>query len=778
MRRLVEVRVREVERTGLKVDILGGKSTRVGVIRHQEMSWDRSVNAIPPTFKTGQTLKAKIIRDRRKDPYAYLSLRQLSDPWEGAEKKYCLGQVVRGEVVSVRQVGVFVQIEPGIDAIIWPRDIPLLRDQPLKEVLTVGDQVQGVITKIDWEKRAIAISLTERLQELSLLSAEERRSIQLKLSKDSPPSIKTGRTPHGTDALDGHNRIQRTRYRPPISKLERLLVIDDTKADLRKICQYLRNAFGVEVDGVLSGQEALKKIKAEQPYSLLVIDLMLEGEHIAEVVEGLLSERPELAVVFASANPLAEKEIPTIYGRKFPFAYKEPEEIAEQIDKLCNGYWEEIDESHDTAYVGSGSFADQLGMAAFARHSLPEVLQQMLTRLRLETQTSQVMVLEVDTTDKTVSIIAAAPLLEENVERVILDGLYYSPVQDVVEYEEEFYETDIVQRRYPRFRKFFPVLPFQAFLGIPLTIPGLVTRHALFLFDESRPEFELEDLDNARLAAKFIQVALERALLLDYMQRYEQRYSLGQLLGNLVHEAYVKIDALGTRIETLPTLLKGMSASGDTVAQSKCLADAELVVEGLTQTKEDLEELTRAYSRMAKGDLEGVNVNTVVRKVILQLENRTRGANVTVHFDEQSDLPEVRAIPSRVEQIVLNLFLNAIQQIDEQRRVMSQIAHQRGEKVAVLQQGQIIVQTRCRDAQALWPVEIIVTDTGPGIHYNQQEEIFQLDTTTRAEGHGLGLFISKNTAETLGGRLGLADSLMFIGSSFVLELPSSAENGG
>jgi signal transduction histidine kinase len=72
-----------------------------------------------------------------------------------------------------------------------------------------------------------------------------------------------------------------------------------------------------------------------------------------------------------------------------------------------------------------------------------------------------------------------------------------------------------------------------------------------------------------------------------------------------------------------------------------------------------------------------------------------------------------------------------------------------------------------------YPIQIIVIDTGPGIHYHQQERIFLLDTSTRRTGHGLGLYISRNLAETMGGRLRLVDSLMFIGSAFVVELPQS-----
>ena len=777
MARLVQVEVLEIRPNGVLVKIL--EDNRVGLIRRRELSWDRRVGAIPPMPDVGDQFEAKVIRDRRGARYVYLSLRQLTDPWQEAKEKYRLGQVVRGEVVNIRRFGVFVQIAPGVDAIVRPRDIPLLRDQRLEEVLSIGDQVQGVITNISRRKREIEISLTKRLQELSVVPAEERKSIQLDLFRDRLYPSETESVPHYALATSDDDKGLPRRYRPPIPRPERLLVIDDNETDLQEICQHLvEKGFGVEVDGVQTGKEALDKVRKGRLYGLAVIDLLLPDEHGAKVAEKLLHLKPDLAIVFTSANPLAEEEITGINGRRFPFTRKDPEAIAEWIDKLCSGYWEEIHKSDAVAYTGSGSFVHQLGMTAFARRSLPEVFQQMLARLRLEARVSQCMVLEVDSINKVVSILAADPPLEKNVWEKSLDGLYYSPVRTVVEDEEHFYAINIDQDRDRRFRYFFPLLAFKSCLGIPLKIPDLVTRHALFLLDEHRKRFEVEDLNRARLAARFMQVALERALLLDYMRRYEQRYSLGQLLGSLVHELSGKLDGLEGHIKSLPAILQKASTSIEGADRLKWLTEAMRAAEGIAQAKEELGELVNAYQRMVSGDLEAVDVNAVVRKVKRQLETKASEAGIKIDLEEQPGLPLARAVQSRLEQIMTNLVLNAIQQIDQQSRSMKQIADERGDKIALLQQGQIIIQPRFNGTEVPYPIQIIVIDTGPGIHYQQRQRIFLLDTSTRQRGHGLGLFISRNLAETMGGRIHLADSLMFIGSAFVVELPSFSADGG
>lgn len=79
MTKTVEVDVIKSQSDGVRVMLEDG---RQGVIRPKELSWDRSVNAQLPELLPGQSIKAKIIHDRKNDRYVYLSLRQLTDPWK------------------------------------------------------------------------------------------------------------------------------------------------------------------------------------------------------------------------------------------------------------------------------------------------------------------------------------------------------------------------------------------------------------------------------------------------------------------------------------------------------------------------------------------------------------------------------------------------------------------------------------------------------------------------------------------------------------------------
>ena len=270
-------------------------------------------------------------------------------------------------------------------------------------------------------------------------------------------------------------------YRPPIRNPEHIMVVDDNPEDCATICQFLRQALGIYVDGSANHDQAVERFKEVKDYDLVVVDFRLKDvrgkiERGARVAKALLDLRPDLNVVFTSSAPPDDVQDTVVYGKGFPFAIKTPNAILERIYNLCEGYWEDVADSEEIAYTGSGSFLQQLGMMSFAHQPLSELLQPMLYRLRLDTQTSQAVVFEADSTSKSVSVISADPMLPSNVQKVILDGLYYSPIQNVVEDEQAVYEPKIIQPRYPRFKSLYPVLPFRSFFGLPSALSRISGR--------------------------------------------------------------------------------------------------------------------------------------------------------------------------------------------------------------------------------------------------------------------------------------------------------------
>lgn len=768
---VVNVEVLAVRPSGLLVNLPDGDHR--GYIRRRELSWDRRIGAEIDIPRVGDRLRATIIPGRENDRYIALSVRQLRDPWREIKGKYRVGQPVWGEVVDIRDFGGFVQIEPGVDAIVRPCDIPMLRHQTALDVLSIGDQVMGVITKLDLDESRFEMNLIEWLRQLSTVDFEERRSIQLVLFREAQQRRKTDRVLDRRDISGDQERRERRRFYPPLSQFRGILVIDDESRVLESITSHLEEAYDVPVIGVHKGDEALREIRKERAYDVAVVDLRLKGESGLEVSRSLLVENPELAFVFMSKDPVGRRGIPRIYGQRFPFAHKDLESISAAVSQLLAGYWEESDDQE----ASEGGFMQHLGMEVFARRPISEVLNGMLSELRQRVKASQSFVLEVDSANREVEILAADPPLEDVLHKASLDGLYYSPARSVIEEQEEFYASYIDQDADDHFKNFFRLLRYRSCLGIPIQIPDLTTRHALFLLNEGDVTFGPQAREDARLTALLMRSALERSLLLDYMRRYEQRYTLGQLLGSLVHELKNKMEALKDHSLILPEILRKVR---DGSTQEECLqllSEADEIAIDIKRSSMSLNGILEAYARLVSGEQESVDVNTAVEKVKRNLVTKAGESQVGIYIDAEPDMPPARAIGSRLEQAVTNLVLNGIQQIERQRQFMKNFAREKGLGMAVLQKGQVIIQTRF-DRERRRPIQISVFDTGPGIHYDLQQRLFQVDMSVRKRGHGLGLFISRDLIENMGGRIYLVDSLIFIGSLFRIELPVNSDSEG
>jgi signal transduction histidine kinase len=66
---------------------------------------------------------------------------------------------------------------------------------------------------------------------------------------------------------------------------------------------------------------------------------------------------------------------------------------------------------------------------------------------------------------------------------------------------------------------------------------------------------------------------------------------------------------------------------------------------------------------------------------------------------------------------------------------------------------------------------IYIGDNGPGIHVKLWEKVFEAGYTTRREGSGIGLYISRNLMQDIGGEIFIMQSRILSGSTFMLEFP-------
>jgi signal transduction histidine kinase len=149
-----------------------------------------------------------------------------------------------------------------------------------------------------------------------------------------------------------------------------------------------------------------------------------------------------------------------------------------------------------------------------------------------------------------------------------------------------------------------------------------------------------------------------------------------------------------------------------------------------------------------------VDVNEVVREMIVLLRGEATRQNILVGTKLEADLPQIMGDRVQLQQVLMNLMLNGIEamkDVDGKRELV--IKSRRAENEEVL---------------------VSVSDTGAGLPVQQADQIFKAFFTTKLEGTGMGLSISRSIVESHGGRLWAAENSPR-GASFCFSLPTKSE---
>ena len=265
----------------------------------------------------------------------------------------------------------------------------------------------------------------------------------------------------------------------------------------------------------------------------------------------------------------------------------------------------------------------------------------------------------------------------------------------------------------------------------------------------------------------------------------EKMSALGQMVAGVAHEintplAYSRsnVALVQEQLESIATLIEAAAqqnhhlppshASDDQEAShdqpttvfelAKSLREEEMVeemtellqasVSGLDQISEMVLNL-KDFSRLDRKRVDQVNLNDGLDSALMIAKNTLKHKVEIVKA--YGELPPVACAPSQINQVFLNLLVNAAQAMPEQ--------------------GVITLTTRARGNQ----VEIIIEDDGPGIPEDVLPHIFEPFYTTKdvGEGTGLGLAISYQIIEQHGGTLA-AQSRVGHGARFTISLPAAA----
>lgn len=149
----VEGTVKNITDFGAFID-LGGAD---GLLHISEMSWGHVDNP-KKLFKIGESVKA-LVKDIQGEKIA-LSLKfDDQNPWIKAEEKYATGNIVTGRVARMTDFGAFIELEPGIDALLHVSQISKEHVEKPSNVLSIGQEVTAKVVEFNKEDRKISLSI-------------------------------------------------------------------------------------------------------------------------------------------------------------------------------------------------------------------------------------------------------------------------------------------------------------------------------------------------------------------------------------------------------------------------------------------------------------------------------------------------------------------------------------------------------------------------------------------------------------------------------------------
>ncbi|MCI7041452.1 MAG: 30S ribosomal protein S1 [Lachnospiraceae bacterium] len=178
---VVEGIVKNVTDFGAFIDIGGAD----GLLHISEMSWGRVENP-KKVFKVGDTVKT-FIKDINGSKIA-LSLKfEDENPWKDAAVKFAVGNEVTGKVARMTDFGAFVELEPGVDALLHVSQISKDHIEKPSDVLKVGDEVTAKVVDFNEADKKISLSVKamfapepkEAAQEASAEDDEDVASVDI-----------------------------------------------------------------------------------------------------------------------------------------------------------------------------------------------------------------------------------------------------------------------------------------------------------------------------------------------------------------------------------------------------------------------------------------------------------------------------------------------------------------------------------------------------------------------------------------------------------------------
>ena len=294
---------------------------------------------------------------------------------------------------------------------------------------------------------------------------------------------------------------------------------------------------------------------------------------------------------------------------------------------------------------------------------------------------------------------------------------------------------------------------WRSYLGIGILLDGKIHCTLEFAGTRTRQSYLSQwDHELLKVMAQWIADELERQLASEAHRRHEAEFArvsrmstIGEMAASLAHELNQPLTATINYSNSCLRILK--EPQPDT---ARLVEGIEHAVEGATMTADIIRHI-RQFVQKGEERYGAVDLNHAVRNAAALISHEVQRHNVMLKFELEVAIPIIDGNLIQIEQVILNFMRNSIEAMARVKK----------------QNHQMIIKTETKDTGM---IRVAVIDSGEGVQQDSLPRIFDAFFSTKAEGMGIGLSISRSIIESHQGYIS-AQAHDKGGAEFAFELP-------
>ena len=269
--------------------------------------------------------------------------------------------------------------------------------------------------------------------------------------------------------------------------------------------------------------------------------------------------------------------------------------------------------------------------------------------------------------------------------------------------------------------------------------------------------FAIAFYQTGRIVRRMERIDAEKVQLGDQLIRASRLAEIGEMATGIAHEINNPLQVMKSEQTLIDTILSDLKEKGE-LKESEDLKELEDSIDQIKLQIDRCSKITHAvlkFGRQSEVVSTDIDLGVFIPEVVSMVENKATVEGITVTTEISEDILPIQVDPGQLQQVLINLFNNAIDAIVERH----------GSKG-----GELAVGASLKDDGK---VGIFVKDNGTGISPENLKKVFSPFFTTKpvGKGTGLGLSVCYGIIENMGGIMEVS-SQNGIGTTFTIDLPS------